>query len=185
MSCRTPCGMGSQCRTALGCALNPSLLTPAQTPCLAPKQRPGYVVPTEIMEHFFEDVHRNGTFTGFPDLGLQLQRMESPALRWGAAGCTMGCANRCMRSRETIRRKQQVAMQAVQVHARWVDASQPQRHDSACADHACLQGCVQSVGGGAGSAGAAGVPPGILRRPGPRGRRAHQVSHGAEQLLVD
>ncbi|PRW44318.1 protease Do-like 9 [Chlorella sorokiniana] len=41
----------------------------------------GYVVPSEIMAHFFEDVHLNGTFTGFPDLGLQLQRMESPALR--------------------------------------------------------------------------------------------------------
>ena len=43
----------------------------------------GYAVPYEIMAHFFEDVHLNGSFTGFPDLGLQLQRTESPALRWG------------------------------------------------------------------------------------------------------
>ncbi|KAI7845653.1 hypothetical protein COHA_000767 [Chlorella ohadii] len=41
----------------------------------------GYAVPYEIMAHFFEDVHLNGSFTGFPDLGLQLQRTESPALR--------------------------------------------------------------------------------------------------------
>lgn len=79
----------------LSCALDPP--RPAlPTPASAPSQRPGYVVPTEIMTHFFEDVHQNGTFTGFPDLGLQLQRMESPALRWGAQGCVMCRADRCM-----------------------------------------------------------------------------------------
>lgn len=58
----------------------------------------GYVVPTEIMTHFFENVHSNGTFTGFPDLGLQTQRMESPALRWGrtaaASHRTLGCCDK-------------------------------------------------------------------------------------------
>ncbi len=46
----------------------------------------GYAVPYEIMAHFFQDVHLNGSFTGFPDLGLQLQRTESPALRWVMIG---------------------------------------------------------------------------------------------------
>lgn len=45
----------------------------------------GYVVPSEIIRRFLDDVHSNGTFTGFPDLGLQLQRTESPALKWAGA----------------------------------------------------------------------------------------------------
>lgn len=41
----------------------------------------GYVIPTPVINHFLDDYERNGTFTGFPALGVQWQRMESAALR--------------------------------------------------------------------------------------------------------
>ncbi|GLI60058.1 hypothetical protein VaNZ11_001910 [Volvox africanus] len=41
----------------------------------------GYVIPTPVVAHFLEDYLRSGTFSGFPALGLQWQRMESDALR--------------------------------------------------------------------------------------------------------
>lgn len=41
----------------------------------------GYVIPTPVIEHFLDDYTRNGTFTGFPALGIQWQRMESESLR--------------------------------------------------------------------------------------------------------
>jgi hypothetical protein len=41
----------------------------------------GYVIPTPVINHFLDDYQRNGTFTGFPALGVQWQRMESAALR--------------------------------------------------------------------------------------------------------
>ncbi|GIM06582.1 hypothetical protein Vretimale_10808 [Volvox reticuliferus] len=41
----------------------------------------GYVIPTPVVTHFLEDYLRTGTFSGFPALGLQWQRMESDALR--------------------------------------------------------------------------------------------------------
>ncbi|PRW56735.1 Protease Do-like 9 isoform A [Chlorella sorokiniana] len=41
----------------------------------------GYVIPTPVIAHFLEDYRANGTFTGFPALGVQWQRMESAALR--------------------------------------------------------------------------------------------------------
>lgn len=41
----------------------------------------GYVIPTPVINHFLDDFKRNGTFTGFPALGIQWQRMESAALR--------------------------------------------------------------------------------------------------------
>ncbi|KIZ00510.1 hypothetical protein MNEG_7454 [Monoraphidium neglectum] len=41
----------------------------------------GYVIPTTVVSHFLTDYIRNGSFTGFPALGVQWQRMESDALR--------------------------------------------------------------------------------------------------------
>ena len=41
----------------------------------------GYVIPAPVINHFLDDYQRNGTFTGFPALGVQWQRMESAALR--------------------------------------------------------------------------------------------------------
>ncbi|KFM29273.1 Protease Do-like 9 [Auxenochlorella protothecoides] len=41
----------------------------------------GYVIPTPVIHHFLVDYQRNGTFTGFPALGIQWQRMESATLR--------------------------------------------------------------------------------------------------------
>jgi hypothetical protein len=41
----------------------------------------GYVIPTPVLHHFLSDYLDNGTFTGFPGLGIQWQRMESEALR--------------------------------------------------------------------------------------------------------
>jgi hypothetical protein len=41
----------------------------------------GYVIPTPVIYHFLTDFERNSQYTGFPALGIQWQRMESPALR--------------------------------------------------------------------------------------------------------
>lgn len=41
----------------------------------------GYVIPTPVVTHFLDDYSRTGTFSGFPALGVQWQRMESDALR--------------------------------------------------------------------------------------------------------
>lgn len=48
------------------------------------------LLPT-VIAHFLEDFRANGTFTGFPALGVQWQRMESEALRC-AALCLLACA---------------------------------------------------------------------------------------------
>lgn len=41
----------------------------------------GYVIPTTVVSHFLEDYQRNGKYTGFPCLGVLLQKLENPALR--------------------------------------------------------------------------------------------------------
>lgn len=41
----------------------------------------GYVIPTTVVSHFLTDYERNGKYTGFPCLGVLLQRLENPALR--------------------------------------------------------------------------------------------------------
>ncbi|KAG8389423.1 hypothetical protein BUALT_Bualt02G0228000 [Buddleja alternifolia] len=41
----------------------------------------GYVIPTTVVSHFLEDYERNGKYTGFPSLGIVLQKLENPALR--------------------------------------------------------------------------------------------------------
>ena len=41
----------------------------------------GYVIPTAVIEHFLEDYRRNKTYTGFPSLGIEWQKMENPQLR--------------------------------------------------------------------------------------------------------
>ncbi|CAM8881578.1 unnamed protein product [Rhodiola kirilowii] len=41
----------------------------------------GYVIPTSVVSHFLTDYERNGKYTGFPSLGVLLQKLENPALR--------------------------------------------------------------------------------------------------------
>ncbi|KAJ6802789.1 protease Do-like 2, chloroplastic [Iris pallida] len=41
----------------------------------------GYVIPTTVVSHFLDDYERNGRYTGFPSLGVLLQKLENPALR--------------------------------------------------------------------------------------------------------
>ncbi|GFP79938.1 protease Do-like 9 [Phtheirospermum japonicum] len=41
----------------------------------------GYVIPTPVIAHFIQDFEKNGTYTGFPNLGIEWQKMENPDLR--------------------------------------------------------------------------------------------------------
>lgn len=41
----------------------------------------GYVIPTTVVSHFLDDYERSGKYTGFPCLGVLLQKLENPALR--------------------------------------------------------------------------------------------------------
>ena len=41
----------------------------------------GYVIPTSVVRHFWEDVHRHGKFTGFPSLNVAWQELDSKALK--------------------------------------------------------------------------------------------------------
>ncbi|GAU46916.1 hypothetical protein TSUD_402970 [Trifolium subterraneum] len=41
----------------------------------------GYVIPTTVVSHFLTDYEKNGKYTGFPCLGVLLQKLENPALR--------------------------------------------------------------------------------------------------------
>ncbi|CAL9069315.1 unnamed protein product [Musa banksii] len=41
----------------------------------------GYVIPTTVVSHFLNDYERFGKYTGFPSLGVLLQKLENPALR--------------------------------------------------------------------------------------------------------
>ncbi|KAK3137504.1 hypothetical protein QOZ80_5BG0453150 [Eleusine coracana subsp. coracana] len=41
----------------------------------------GYVIPTTVVSHFLNDYKKNGKYTGFPCLGVLLQKLENPALR--------------------------------------------------------------------------------------------------------
>eukprot|EP00798_Chlamydomonas_sp_ICE-L_P019876 gene19876-26576_t len=41
----------------------------------------GYVIPTPVVQHFINDYERNKRYTGFPWLGLEWQKTESPDLR--------------------------------------------------------------------------------------------------------
>ncbi|KMZ72977.1 Protease Do-like 2, chloroplastic [Zostera marina] len=41
----------------------------------------GYVIPTTVVSHFLNDYDRNGKYTGFPCLGVLLQKLDNPALR--------------------------------------------------------------------------------------------------------
>ncbi|PSC74876.1 Protease Do-like 9 [Micractinium conductrix] len=40
-----------------------------------------YIIPTPVIEHFTIDYERNGRYTGFPSMGVEWQKMESPVLR--------------------------------------------------------------------------------------------------------
>ncbi|XP_041998852.1 protease Do-like 9 [Salvia splendens] len=41
----------------------------------------GYVIPTPVIMHFIQDYEKNGTYTGFPILGVEWQKIENPDLR--------------------------------------------------------------------------------------------------------
>lgn len=42
----------------------------------------GYIIPIPVVMHFLEDVERNkGTCSGFCDIGIQIQLMESEHIR--------------------------------------------------------------------------------------------------------
>ena len=41
----------------------------------------GYIIPTEVVQHFLTDVARHGAYRGFCELGMELQRCENPSLR--------------------------------------------------------------------------------------------------------
>ncbi|KAH6798987.1 DegP protease 9 [Perilla frutescens var. frutescens] len=41
----------------------------------------GYVIPTPVIMHFIQDYVKNGTYTGFPILGVEWQKIENPDLR--------------------------------------------------------------------------------------------------------
>ena len=41
----------------------------------------GYVIPVAVIGHFLDDYQKNGTYSGFPLLGVTWQRMESESLR--------------------------------------------------------------------------------------------------------
>ncbi|GFP98019.1 protease Do-like 9 [Phtheirospermum japonicum] len=41
----------------------------------------GYVIPTPVIMHFIQDYEKNETYTGFPILGVEWQKMENPDLR--------------------------------------------------------------------------------------------------------
>lgn len=40
-----------------------------------------YIIPMPVVEHFIRDYESNGRYTGFPSLGVEWQKMESPVLR--------------------------------------------------------------------------------------------------------
>lgn len=41
----------------------------------------GYVIPPPVIRHFIDDFARNGRYTGFPALGIEWQKLESPTLQ--------------------------------------------------------------------------------------------------------
>ena len=41
----------------------------------------GYIIPTDVIHHFLDDVAKNGRYSGFCELGIELQRCENAALR--------------------------------------------------------------------------------------------------------
>nr|AIA26574.1 serine protease [Cicer arietinum] len=41
----------------------------------------GYVIPTTVVSHFLTDYEKNGKYTGFPCLGVLIQKLENPVLR--------------------------------------------------------------------------------------------------------
>jgi len=41
----------------------------------------GYIIPTAVVTHFLNDLRKHGKYTGFPTLGVEIQRMENATLR--------------------------------------------------------------------------------------------------------
>ncbi len=50
---------------------------------LSEMENVGYFIPTEVIEHFLDDVS-DGTYDGYPDLGAQVINLENPAARRAA-----------------------------------------------------------------------------------------------------
>lgn len=50
-----------------------------------------YIIPTPVINHFIDDYKRHGRYTGFPVLGVEWQKMESPVLRQ-ALGMQVGAS---------------------------------------------------------------------------------------------
>lgn len=44
-------------------------------------QNVGYVVPSCVIEHFLQDLRRNGRYTGFPAAGVMYQPLENECMR--------------------------------------------------------------------------------------------------------
>ncbi|KAF6252023.1 trypsin-like cysteine/serine peptidase domain-containing protein [Scenedesmus sp. NREL 46B-D3] len=41
----------------------------------------GYIIPEPVIAHFINDYERNGSYTGFPCLGVEWQKLENPDMR--------------------------------------------------------------------------------------------------------
>lgn len=52
-----------------------------QPSSLPPHFKCRYIIPTPVVFHFLDDFANNGTYTGFPVMGVDWQRMDSAALR--------------------------------------------------------------------------------------------------------
>jgi S1-C subfamily serine protease len=53
----------------------------------------GYIIPIPVLKHFLQDIEQNkGRYTGFPDVGIQIQHLESEVMRkaLGLTGTTTG-----------------------------------------------------------------------------------------------
>ena len=37
----------------------------------------GHVIPVPVVKHFIQDYEKNGAYTGFPNLGIEWQKMEN------------------------------------------------------------------------------------------------------------
>lgn len=57
------------------------LLLPLQSFAGGDAENIGWIIPTPVINHFLTDFTTNGSFTGFPALGIKWQRMESAFLR--------------------------------------------------------------------------------------------------------
>ena len=62
----------------------------------------GYIIPTDVIHHFLDDVAKNGRYSGFCELGIELQRCENDALR-ACAGLSAAQTGLMVRVRVRVR----------------------------------------------------------------------------------